>query len=154
MLAFSCVISLCQAVIYCCMISHFVTIWLMSVWKLWGFRGSFITVTHLHTTKHVVYSKNKSVILTKWPFSTGIRERERQRQPLWCLFVYDIHKNIHASIRRAQTGSAAALQRQPWCSLVPETQTSEGVVKSEFWCVQKEPLFPSELFCCSALFHY
>lgn len=70
--AFSAVFSLCQAVIYCCKISHFVTIWLMSVSMLWGSRGSFINVTHLHLTKHVVYSKNKSIILTKWPFSTEI----------------------------------------------------------------------------------
>lgn len=67
-------------------------------------------------------------------------ERVREQEPLWCLFVYDIHKNIHMSIPKAQTGSAAALQRQPCCSLVPVTQTSEGVVKSELWCVRKEPL--------------
>lgn len=54
-------VSLCHAVICCCKISHFVTIWLMNVWTLWGFRGSLITVTDPHLGKwrgfFGVYSK-------------------------------------------------------------------------------------------------
>lgn len=90
-----------------------------------AFRGSFLGAARLHTAKDLVYSKNKSVVLRKWPLSAGIGERQRRRRPLWCLFVYDIDPNMRLYVE-PEVG-----QQRLCCSPLPVTQTSEGVVKPE-----------------------